>query len=85
MAYYPYRDRCFDRFGNYRCGPKPPTEERPKVSFETGKPVCSSGAATQSSTRVQKLDGSWTTVSTGAWVCPYAPRLGFGSGPKPTL
>ena len=60
--------------------------ERPKVSFVTGKPECSSGAAFQSSTRVQKPDGTWTTVATGAWRCPYPKKdnkkLTFGSGPN---
>ena len=54
------------------------SEERPKVSFESGKPVCSSGAAFQDTSSVQKPDGTWTTVSTGSWLCPYAPK-------KPTL
>jgi hypothetical protein len=42
--------------------------ERP--SFESGKPVCPSGVpATQGSSRVQRPDGTWTTVATGAWNC----------------
>ena len=60
-------------------------DERPKVSFVTGKPECSSGAATQSSTSVQNPDGTWTTVATGAWKCPYSranEKLTFGSGPN---
>jgi hypothetical protein len=39
-------------------------------SFKSGKPVCPSGAQPrQSFTRVQKPDGTWTTVATGAWTC----------------
>jgi hypothetical protein len=42
--------------------------ERP--SFESGKPVCPSGVQPrQSSTRVQKPDGTWTTVAIGGWTC----------------
>ena len=74
--YYGF-DRCpsgyFKRYG--RCHVE---QERPKVSFASGKPVCSSGAAYQDTSRVQKPDGTWTTVSTGRWLCPYAPK-------KPTL
>jgi len=79
MAYNPdrYYSRCrygYDRDGD--CKPRP--QERPTVSFESGKPVCSSGAAFQDTSSVQKPDGTWTTVSTGSWKCPYAPK-------KPTL
>ena len=73
---------------NGKCGPYKlphhlPVVERPKVSFVTGKPECSSGPAFQSSTRVQNPDGTWTTVATGAWRCPY-PRANkkLGSGPN---
>ncbi len=82
MAYNPdknYRyDRCpygYTSWGG--CKSKPIVrfqEERPKVSFESGKPVCSSGAAFQGTSSVQKPDGTWTTVSTGSWMCPYAPK-----------
>ena len=45
-----------------------PTIERP--TFESGKPVCPSGKTpTQGTTRVQKPDGTWTTVASGAWRC----------------
>ena len=72
-------DVCFyGRLDIGVCKSKPIVQERPRVSFESGKPVCSSGAAYQDTSRVQKLDGTWTTVSTGSWMCPYAPR-------KPTL
>ncbi len=57
-----------------------PVPIRPKEtpSFESGKPVCPSGAQpTQSVTRVQKPDGTWTTVATGAWTCgPSRIRMG---------
>ena len=64
--YNRYRERCVQNW--YW------PEERPKVSFESGKPVCSSGAAFQNIVNLQKPDGTWTTVSTGSWMCPYAPK-----------
>ena len=64
--YSTYRDRCIKLTWL--------TEERPKVSFESGKPVCSSGAAFQDTSSVQKPDGTWTTVSTGSWKCPFASK-----------
>ena len=71
-SYNKYKERCVEN--TWRVF----QEERPKVSFESGKPVCSSGAAFQDTSSVQKPDGTWTTVSTGSWRCPYAPK-------KPTL
>jgi hypothetical protein len=45
-----------------------PIIERP--SFESGKPVCASGATPrQGTSRVQQPDGTWTSVVTGAWTC----------------
>ena len=42
--------------------------ERP--SFESGKPVCASGATPrQGTSSVQQPDGTWTSVATGAWTC----------------
>ena len=73
-SYYRY-GRCPYGYTAWdKCKSKPIVQERPKVSFESGKPVCSSGAAYQDTSSVQKPDGTWTTVSTGSWMCPYAPR-----------
>jgi len=74
-----------------KCGPYELPHRRPfhsffdvydgrLVSFVAGKPVCPSGAATQSSTSVQNPDGTWTTVATGAWKCLV--RRAYGSGPN---
>ena len=42
--------------------------ERP--TFESGKPVCASGATPrQGTSSVQQPDGKWTDVATGAWTC----------------
>ena len=47
---------------------KPSPIERP--TFESGKPVCPSGVQpTQGITSVQKPDGTWTIVASGAWRC----------------
>ena len=73
-----YYDRCpygYTKFGSCKSKPEPIVwERRPEVSFESGKPVCSSGAAFQNIVNLQKPDGTWTTVSTGSWMCPYAPK-----------
>ena len=51
---------------------RPPFRPRPveTPSFESGKPVCASGATpSQGTSRVQQPDGTWTSVATGAWTC----------------
>ena len=59
-----------------------PPPFRPETpSFESGKPVCASGATpSQGTSRVQQPDGTWTTVPTGAWTCGPQIRIG---GPIP--
>ena len=50
--------------------PRPNPNPTALPTFETGKPVCPSGVKpTQSTSRVQNADGTWTTVATGAWRC----------------
>ena len=71
---YPNCGAGFQRsIRNGRCVPIPANERR-KVSFESGKPVCSSGAALQNTASVQKHDGTWTTVSV-QWFCPKKTTL----------
>ena len=62
---------------NGRCVPIPandPQRRKDKVSFESGKPVCSSGAALQNTVSVRKHDGTWTTVSVEIY-CPKKTTL----------
>jgi hypothetical protein len=54
---------------------RPRPVERP--TFESGKPVCASGATPrhESSNVIQQPNGKWTSVATGAWICG---TLSFG-------
>ena len=56
---------------------RPPYRPAERPTFESGKPVCASGATpSQRTSRVQQPDGTWTSVATGAWTC--GPQIGFG-------
>ena len=58
-------------------GPIPSPTPREVPTFESGKPVCPSGVKpSQSTSRVQNPDGTWTSVAAGAWTC--GPRGFFG-------
>jgi hypothetical protein len=48
----------------------PPFRPVERPTFESGKPVCASGATPrQDTSMVQQPDGKWTSVATGAWTC----------------